>query len=221
MQALSTQQLRQIEPLIEKYCIELSSNEDPLLKELYRETSHKILMPRMMTGHYMGVLLKMISFLKKPDRILEIGTFTGYSTICLSEGLTENGEIHSIDINEEISDFTKKFISKSKHKDKIHLHTGDAKKIIPQLKYDFDLIFIDADKKNYCLYYEMCIKKLNRNGFILIDNVLWSGKLIDKIKKNDIETKEIKKLNKKIQDDPRVDNVLLPIRDGFMICKLK
>ena len=210
-----------VEPLIEKYCIELSSNEDPLLKDLHRETNHKIMMPRMITGHYMGILLKMISSLKKPEKILEIGTYTGYSTICLSEGLVNDGQIHSIDINEEISDFTKKFISKSKNKQKIHLYTGDAKKIIPDIKHNFDLIFIDADKKNYCLYYDMCISKLNPNGFILIDNVLWSGKVINKVKDNDIETKEIKKLNKKIKNDPRVENILLPIRDGLMICKLK
>ena len=146
-----------INPLIEKYCIELSSEEDHLLQKLSRETNHKILMPRMISGHYMGIFLKMISCLKKPEKILEIGTYTGYSTICLSTGLSEKGEIHSIDNNEEILEFTKKFISKSKHKKKIHLHTGDAKKIIPTIKDYFDLIFIDADKKNYFLYYELCI----------------------------------------------------------------
>jgi len=210
-----------IDPIIEKYCTQSTSKEDPLLKKLSRETNHKILMPRMMTGHYMGFFLKMISSLKKPKKILEIGTYTGYSTICLSEGLTENGEIHSIDINEEIIDFTKKFISKSKNKNKIHLYIGDAKIIIPKIKYNFDLIFIDADKKNYCLYYDMCIKKLNPNGVILIDNVLWSGKVTQESKQNDIETTEIKKLNQKIQNDSRVENILLPIRDGIMICKLK
>ena len=210
-----------IEPLIQKYCIESSSDEDNLLKNISRETKHKILMPRMISGHYMGSFLKMISYLKKPDKILEIGTYTGYSTICLSAGLTKKGEIHSIDINEEILDFTKQFIDKSKNKNKIYLHTGDATKIIPKIKQTFDLIFIDADKKNYCLYYELCIKKLNPNGFILIDNVLWNGKVINEVSKNDLEANEIKKLNKKIKCDPRVENILLPIRDGLMICKLK
>tara|TARA_S200000501_G_C20836306_1_gene749516 strand:+ start:1027 stop:1668 length:642 start_codon:yes stop_codon:yes gene_type:complete len=209
-----------IDPLIEKYCIENTSQEESLLKEIYRETNHKVLMPRMISGHYLGSFLKMISSLKKPKKILEVGTYTGYSAICLSHGLAQNGEIHSIDINEEISDFTKKFISKSINKEKIHLHIGDAKNIIPKLKHKFDLIFIDADKKNYCLYFDMCIDKLNPNGFILIDNVLWSGKVLNKSKDSDLETNEIKKLNKKILNDPRVENILLPIRDGLMICKL-
>ena len=209
-----------IDPIIEKYCIDHSSKEEPLLEKLNRETNHKILMPRMISGHYLGLFLKMLSSLNKPRRILEIGTYTGYSTICLSNGLAKNGEIHSIDINDEISDFTRKFISKSTNKEKIYLHTGDAKKIIPNLKDKFDLIFIDADKKNYCLYYDMCIKKLNKNGFILIDNVLWSGKIINESKDSDLETNEIKKLNKKILNDTRVENILIPIRDGLMICKL-
>ena len=173
-------------------------------------------MPRMISGHYLGLFLKMLSSLNKPKRILEIGTYTGYSTICLSNGLAKNGEIHSIDINDEISDLQKNLFQKSKNKEKIYLHAGDAKKIIPNLKDKFDLIFIDADKKNYCLYYDMCIKKLNKNGFILIDNVLWSGKVINESKDSDLETNEIKKLNKKILNDSRVENILIPIRDGLI-----
>ena len=206
---------------IEKYCLKYSSEESSILKNLSRETNHKILMPRMMSGHYMGLLLKLIASFKKPKKILEIGMFTGYSTICLANELTEGGELHTIEKNEEIIDFASKYFIDSKLQDKIHIHYGDAKNIIPKIKSKFDLIFIDADKKNYCLYYDLCIKKLNKGGHILIDNVLWSGKVIEKIMDNDIETLEINKLNKKIKEDTRVENILLPIRDGLMICKLK
>lgn len=206
---------------IEKYCLKYSSEESSILKNLSRETNHKILMPRMMSGHYMGLLLKLITSFKKPKKILEIGMFTGYSTICLANELTEGGELHTIEKNEEIIDFASKYFIDSKLQDKIHIHYGDAKNIIPKIKSKFDLIFIDADKKNYCLYYDLCIKKLNKGGHILIDNVLWSGKVLEKIMDNDKETLEINKLNKKIKEDKRVENILLPIRDGLMICKLK
>ena len=205
---------------IEKYCLEFSSKENQLLQKLSRETYHKIMMPRMMSSHYMGLLLKLITSLKKPEKILEIGMFTGYSTICLANELTKEGELHTIEINEEIIDFSSKFIKESKLEKKIHIHTGDAKNIISKIKTKFDLIFIDADKKNYCLYYDLCVSKLNPGGHILIDNVLWSGKVIQEVNKNDIETTEIMKLNEKITKDKRVENILLPIRDGLMICKL-
>ncbi len=205
---------------IEKYCLEFSSKENQLLQKLSRETYHKIMMPRMMSSHYMGLLLKLITSLKKPKKILEIGMFTGYSTICLANELTKEGELHTIEINEEVIDFSSKFIKESKLEKKIHIHKGDAKNIISKMKKKFDLIFIDADKKNYCLYYDLCVSKLNPGGHILIDNVLWSGKVIQEVNKNDIETIEIMKLNKKITKDKRVENILLPIRDGLMICKL-
>ena len=205
---------------IEKYCLEFSSKENQLLQKLSRETYHKIMMPRMMSSHYMGLLLKLITSLKKPEKILEIGMFTGYSTICLANELTKEGELHTIEINEEIIDFSSKFIKESKLEKKIHIHTGDAKNIISKIKTKFDLIFIDADKKNYCLYYDLCVSKLNPGGHILIDNVLWNGKVTQEVKKNDIETIEIMKLNKKITEDKRVENILLPIRDGLMVCKL-
>ena len=205
---------------IESYCLKFSSKENKILKKLYRETHHKMIMPRMISGHYMGLVLKFIASLKKPKKILEIGMFTGYSTICLANELAEKGELHTIEINEEIIDFASKFIKESKLEKKIHIHTGDAKNIISKMKKKFDLIFIDADKKNYCLYYDLCISKLNPGGHILIDNVLWSGKVTQEVKKNDIETIEIMKLNKKITEDKRVENILLPIRDGLMVCKL-
>ena len=205
---------------IEEYCLSFSSKENKLLKNLSRETYHKIMMPRMMSGHYMGLLLKLITSLKKPKKILEIGMFTGYSTICLAAELSEKGELHTIEINEEMIDFASKFIKESNLEKKIHIHNGDARNVISKMKTKFDLIFIDADKKNYCLYYDLCISKLNPGGHILIDNVLWSGKVLKELDKKDIETNEIIKLNKKITNDDRVENILLPIRDGLMICKL-
>ena len=209
-----------INPKIESYCLKFSSKENKILKKLYRETYHKMMMPRMISGHYMGLFLKLITSLKKPKKILEIGMFTGYSTICLANELTEKGELHTIEINEEIINFSSKFIKESKLDKKIYIHKGDAKNIISKMKKKFDLIFIDADKKNYCLYYDLCISKLNPGGHILIDNVLWNGKVTQEVKKNDIETIEIMKLNKKITEDRRVENILLPIRDGLMVCKL-
>jgi len=205
---------------IENYCLKFSSKENKLLKKLSRETNHKMMMPRMMSGHYMGLFLKLIASLKKPKKILEIGMFTGYSTICLANELSEEGELHTIEINEEVIDFSSKFIKESALEKKIQIHKGDAKNIISKMKMKFDLIFIDADKKNYCLYYDLCISKLNPGGHILIDNVLWSGKVIKEVNKKDVETNEIIKLNKKINEDKRVENILLPIRDGLMICKL-
>lgn len=206
---------------IENYCLQFSTKENKLLKKLSRETYHKMIMPRMISGHYMGLFLKLITSFKKPEKILEIGMFTAYSTICLANELAKNGELHTIEINEEIIDFSSKFIKESKLEKKIHIHIGNAKNIIPKMNTKFDLIFIDADKKNYCLYYELCISKLNPGGHMLIDNVLWNGKVLKKIKnKKDVETNEIIKLNKKILKDPRVENILLPIRDGLMICKL-
>ncbi len=205
---------------IENYCLKFSSKENKLLKKISRETYHKMMMPRMMSGHYMGLFLKLITSLKKPKKILEIGMFTGYSTICLANELSEEGELHTIEINEEVIDFSSKFIKESTLEKKIQIHKGDAKNIISKMKMKFDLIFIDADKKNYCLYYDLCMSKLNPGGHILIDNVLWSGKVIEEVNKKDIETNEIIKLNKKITEDKRVENILLPIRDGLMICKL-
>ena len=205
---------------IENYCLKFSTKETKLLQKLTRETNYKILMPRMMSSHYMGLFLKMITSFKKPKKILEIGMFTGYSTICLAKELAEEGELHTIEKNEEIIDFASKFIKESNLDHKINIHNGDAKYIIPKLTTKYDLIFIDADKKNYCLYYDLCVPKLKKGGHILIDNVLWSGKVISKLNKNDRETVEIKNLNKKILEDKRFENIILPIRDGLMICKL-
>ena len=202
------------------YSRKFSSPQNKILKELERETQYKILMPRMMSGHLMGSFLQFISKMIEPTYILEIGTYTGYSAICLASGLQKDGELHTIEINEELEDFASKYFKKAKLDKKIKMHIGDAKDIIPNLNQTFNIIFIDLDKKNYCLYYEIALTKIKKGGYIIIDNVLWSGKVLEKAKTNDIETKEIQKLNQKIEEDDRVENLLLPLRDGVMICKV-
>ena len=202
------------------YAREFSTKPTQLLQDLERETQYKILMPRMLSGHLMGSMLQFISSIKQPKYILEIGTYTGYSALCLAQGLQENGHLHTIEINEELKDFASKYFKKSKLNEKITLHIGNALDVIPKIDILFDIIFIDADKKNYCAYYDLAIQKLNKGGLLLIDNVLWSGKVLSKPKKNDIETIEIQKLNQKITSDERVKNMILPLRDGLMICEV-
>jgi len=202
------------------YAQQFTTQPNAVLKELERETHYKILMPRMLSGHLIGSLLQFFSYLKRPKYILEIGTYTGYSAICLAQGLQKEGHLHTIEINEELKDFSYKYFKKASLEDKITLHTGNALNVIPKINLLFDIIFIDADKKNYCKYYDLAINKLNKGGVLLIDNVLWSGKVLNEPKKNDAETIAIKKLNQKIIDDSRVENILLPVRDGLMICKL-
>tara|TARA_Y100000766_G_C18844201_1_gene574820 strand:- start:594 stop:1190 length:597 start_codon:yes stop_codon:yes gene_type:complete len=197
----------------------MTSN-NKLLEELDRETNYKILMPRMLSGKLVGQLLRFISNIKQPKYILEIGTYTGYSAICLADGLKKNGELHTIEINQELETFCKTYFQKAGLEKKIKLHIGNALDIIPNLKYQYDIVFIDADKKNYCQYYNLAMQKLRKGGCIIIDNVLWSGKVIKETDKNDPETSEIKKLNLLIKNDVRVRNTLIPIRDGLMICEL-
>ena len=205
---------------IADYAREFSTKPTQLLQDLERETQYKILMPRMLSGHLMGSMLQFISSIKQPKYILEIGTYTGYSALCLAQGLQENGHLHTIEINEELKDFASKYFKKSKLNKKITLHIGNALDVVPKIDILFDIIFIDADKKNYCTYYDLAIKKLNKGGLLLIDNVLWSGKVLSKPTKNDIETIEIQKLNQKITSDSRVKNMILPLRDGLMICEV-
>lgn len=208
-----------LEQDILNYCNQLSSS-DKLLDDLERETNYKVLMPRMISGKIMGNFLKLISNLKKPKYILEIGTYTGYSAICLAEGITQDGQLHTIEINEELKLFSSKYFKKANLENKITLHIGNAIDVIPTIDLLFDIVFIDADKKNYCKYYELAIQKSQTGGYILIDNVLWSGKVLDEAKVHDIETQEIQKLNNLIINDNRVENTLIPIRDGLMICKV-
>tara|TARA_S200000501_G_scaffold248808_1_gene233056 strand:+ start:205 stop:849 length:645 start_codon:yes stop_codon:yes gene_type:complete len=202
------------------YAIRHTQDESELLKSLNKETHQKILQPRMISDHFQGRFLSFISKLIKPKTILEIGTFTGYSTLCLAEGLTKDGEIHTIEINEELVDFQKKYFDQSKFKDQIFTYLGEAKNIIPKLDLKLDLVFIDADKINYPIYLEMVVAKLRKEGVLIADNVLWSGKVLNKHKKSsDSVTNSIKLFNELVKKDKYLETLLLPIRDGLMICK--
>ena len=198
-----------------------TSPETNTLRELNRETNANVLMPRMLSGHLQGRVLSMISHMLRPARILEIGTYTGYSAICLSEGLAEGGKVHTIDINEELMPMVKSYLAKAGCESKVILHTGDAMKIIPSLKETFQLVFIDADKKNYSNYFDLVMPMMAKGGFILADNVLWSGKVLQSRAEMDGDTKAIADFNAKINSDERIENVLLPIRDGVMVMRIK
>ena len=193
--------------------------ESEILARLNRETWQKMVQPRMLSGHLQGRVLSMLSHMIKPKRILEIGTFTGYSALCLSEGLTEEGKLITIDVNEEFESMIRRYIKEAGAEEKIELLIGDASTIIPGLQEKFDLVFIDADKENYCRYFDLVFEKVRKGGFIIADNVLWSGKVVEA--KVDAETKALMDYNEKIQGDERVENVLFPIRDGLMICRKK
>ena len=200
--------------------INLHCEEEPeLLKKLNHETWEKVINPRMLSGHVQGRVLSMISHMIKPLNILEIGTYTGYSAICLAEGLQKDGKIDTIDINEELESIAKKYFVKAGIKNKINSWFGDAKNIIPTLNKKYDLVFIDADKINYSVYFDLVFDKINVGGYIIVDNVLWSGKVIQELKSEDMDTKAIVAFNKKIQEDKRVQNVLLPVRDGLMMIR--
>ncbi len=205
---------------LENYISLHSQNEPDILRELTRETHLKVVQPRMITGHYQGRVLSMLSKLIQPGRILEIGTYTGYSAICLAEGLTNDGLLHTIDINEELSEIQRKFFDFSEFGDKIIQHTGDALKIIPELDQVFDLVFIDAEKKMYDAYFEAVIEKTRPGSIILTDNVLWSGKVVEPLDKKDMVTRNLLAYNKKLKNDPRVETVILSIRDGLTLCRV-
>lgn len=202
------------------YAINHTQDESNLLKALNKETHQKILQSRMISGHFQGRVLSFISQLIRPETILEIGTYTGYATLCLAEGLTKNGKIHTIEINEELIDFQKKYFDKSKFKNQIFTHIGDAIDIIPKLKFKYDLIFLDADKANYPNYMEMVVPKLKKGGVLIADNVLWSGKVLDsQQKRDDIETKGIKLFSELVKKNSSLQTLLLPIRDGLIMCR--
>ncbi|MFM9840253.1 MAG: O-methyltransferase [Cyclobacteriaceae bacterium] len=200
---------------IENYAKAHTSTESDLLKKIDRETHAEVLMPRMVSGHLQGRFLSMISHMIKPNSILEIGTYTGYSAICLAEGLTPNGKLATIDINEELETRVRGYFKEGGLEKRIDYHIGDAAQIIPTLNFNFDLVFIDADKENYGLYYDLVFDKVPVGGFILADNVLWSGKVVQT--KIDKDTKAIKEFNQKVNQDVRVKTMLLPLRDGIMI----
>ncbi len=206
---------------LEDYVVKHTQTEPELLQELYKETWQKVLAPRMLSGHFQGRVLSMISKLIRPKTILEIGTYTGYSALCLAEGLQKDGVLHTIDNNEELYDIQRKYFDKSGYGEQIIQHIGNALTIIPKLKYPFDLIFIDADKENYINYLNLILPKLNRGAVILSDNVLWNGKVLAPIAKNDKATKTLVSYNKIINEHPKLETVLLPIRDGLTISRVK
>jgi len=204
---------------LEKYAEDFTTDESPLLQKLYRETNLKILYPQMLSGKLQGSLLKMISKMIRPEKILEIGTFTGYSAICLSEGLAANGVLHTIEVNPELEEMIRRYFAEAGIYDKVKLHIGNALDIVPTLDDTFDLVFIDADKENYLNYFKMIFDKVRKGGFILADNVLWGGKVLKKTPSSDTESNGIKEFNEYVKNDDRVENVLLPIRDGVMIIR--
>lgn len=204
---------------IENYVSEHTSEESQLLSELNRETWQKILAPVMISGHVQGRFLSMMSQMIQPKYVLEIGTYTGYSALCFCEGMQSDGELHTIDINEELKEIQDKYFAKSKFRNLIHQHIGNALDLVPSLEKEWDLVFIDADKANYLNYYELVLPKLRPGGFIILDNVLWYGKVCEPIDPNDKDTVGIHELNSKVQSDSRVENVLLPLRDGLMVLR--
>lgn len=205
---------------IDDYAVNHTENEPLLLQELTRETWQKVLNPRMLSGHYQGRILSMLSKLIQPNTILEIGTYTGYSALCLAEGLKPKGKLHTIDKNEELFDLQKKYFDKSAYKHQIQQYVGKALEIIPGINATFDLVFIDADKSNYVNYFNTIINKMNPGGIILSDNVLWSGKVVEQLDSKDTDTRVILEYNKLLKEDKRVETVLLPIRDGLTISRI-
>jgi predicted O-methyltransferase YrrM len=208
-----------IDPVIEEYARLFSDPESDLLKELDRETHAMILQPRMLSGHLQGRFLSFISKILRPNFILEIGTYTGYSALCLAEGLKPEGKLITLDVNEELEKFTRSFFDRSEFGPQIDYRIVDAKNEIPTIDGPFDLVFIDADKRNYALYFDLVIQKMKAGGIILVDNVLWSGKIVDK-KAQDKSTQALRDFNQKCLEDPRVEKVLLPLRDGLLMMRV-
>jgi predicted O-methyltransferase YrrM len=206
---------------LDTYVTNHSENEPELLAQLNKETHQKILQPRMLSGHFQGRVLSMLSKIIHPTTILEVGTYTGYATLCLAEGLAENGTIDTIDIEEELVDFQRNYFNKSPWANQISQHLGDALDIIPTLNKKYDLVFIDADKENYINYFNLIVPMMNKGGIILSDNVLWSGKVLEEVKQGDITTKILLEYNQLLKDDDRVETVLLPIRDGLTVSRVK
>ena len=205
---------------LENYIEQHSEKEPELLAALNKETYQKVLLPRMLSGHFQGRVLSMLSKLIRPVNILEIGTYTGYSALCLCEGMQEKGTLHTIDIKEELVDFQRKHFDKSPWGNQIVQHLGEALDIIPTLDMKFDLVFIDADKENYINYFELIVPKMNKGGIILSDNVLWSGKVLEPLHPKDISTKILLEYNQLLKNDPRVETILLPIRDGLTVSRV-
>ena len=206
-----------IDPLIEAYALEHTEKESDLLFNLNRQTHLKVLQPRMLSGHLQGRILSFLSSAIKPKNILEIGTYTGYSALCMAEGLSKNGKLVTIDKNIELETMVKKYINDSSYKNQIEFINANAIDVIPTLNLEWDLVFIDADKENYINYYDLVIDQVNKGGWIIADNVLWSGKVLEEPDKKDKETIILQKFNEKVNQDSRVRNVLFPVRDGMML----
>ncbi len=210
-----------IDEKLNDYCLLHTEEEDEVLKELQRETHLKVMSPRMLSGHLQGSWLSFLSKVAKPDLILEIGTYTGYSAICLAKGLSANGKLITIDVNEETESIAKKYFQKSGFENKIEFVLGDAKQVIPGITEQIDIVFIDADKRNYSLYYDLVIDKVRSGGLIIADNVLWSGKILELDKNKDVDTQAIHQFNEKIKNDNRIEKILLPLRDGLFVIRKK
>ncbi len=205
---------------ISEYAEAHSQSEPELLQELQRETWLKVMAPRMLSGHLQGRLLSMLSKLLRPQNILEIGTYTGYSALCLAEGMAKDGTLHTIDHNEELHDFQRRYFDRSEYGDRIVQHVGNALEIIPSLNETFDLVFIDADKHNYPNYLEILIPTLKPGAVLLSDNVLWSGKVTETVQEDDADTQALIRYNKMLNEHPKLETVLLPIRDGLSIARV-
>lgn len=208
-----------LKPEFQQYLENHSTPEDDVLSELRRYTFLKVTHPRMISGPVQGRFLEMISKMLQPKRILEIGTYTGYSAICLARGLKTGGKLITIEINDELIEKSRQFFVKAKLEDSIKSMQGDAAMLLPQIDDEFDLIFIDAEKEKYADYYRLCLPKLKKGGILIADNVLWDGKVYDKSFNNDSATKAIKQFNKMVQEDPEVENMILPLRDGLMVVR--
>ncbi|HEX3008812.1 MAG TPA: O-methyltransferase [Bacteroidales bacterium] len=206
---------------LEDYILNVIDPEDPLLYELYRETNVKTMHPRMVTGRWQGQILQMISTMIAPRLILEIGTFTGYSGICLARGLAAGGHLHTIEINDELIEIPQRYFKRSGLQDKITIHVGDALEIIPTLNMEFDLVFIDGEKSEYIKYYDAIFDKVRPGGFIMADNILWSGKVLKEVEKGDYFTEGIINFNLYLKNDSRVEKTIIPLRDGTMLIRKK
>ncbi len=209
-----------LSPLLEEYIKNHSEDEPQILQELTRETHLKVIQPRMITGHFQGRVLSLLSKLIRPLNILEIGTYTGYSAICLAEGLPKNGFLHTIDVNEELAAMQRTYFDKSGFGSQIIQHTGNALEIVPEMDNTFDLVFIDAEKKEYLNYFEVVMQKVKSGSVILSDNVLWSGKVVEPLNTKDKATKTVLEYNKRLKEDPRIETALLPIRDGLTLSRV-
>jgi caffeoyl-CoA O-methyltransferase len=210
-----------MEKNLDKYIRDHSTPEDKVLEDLYRQTNLYVVNPNMASGHMQGMMLEMISYMIQPTRILEIGTYTGYSAICLSRGLKSGGQLHTIEINDELHDMSSRYFALAGVADKVTLHTGRAQDVVPSLDYSFDLVFIDGDKREYSEYYDLVFEKVRKGGFIIADNVLWGGKIEDEDAMKDPQTKGVVTFNEMIRRDHRVEKIVLPLRDGIMIIRKK